>query len=235
MRVVYLSKKWLFLLWLLLGIVLLLLFWGRRGEETYAQVFASPARGRVVVLDAGHGGMDPGAVGPGGAREDTINLSIARQLRTHLQDHGAVVVMTRDSDQALASKKRQDMQKRVQTIRDSGADIVVSIHLNKFPQAQYYGAQTFYMEGSTEGKKLAQAIQTQLLEHLGRGNKRQIKSVSNLLILKAGSAPAVIVECGFLSNPEEAALLVTKEYQAQIAWAIYSGILRYFAETVAEP
>ena len=235
MRVVFFSRKWLFLLWLLLGILLLLLFWGRGREETHAQVFASPAMGRVVVLDAGHGGMDPGAVSPTGVREDKINLSIARQLQAHLQDHGAVVIMTRDSDQALASKKSQDMQKRVQIIRDSGADIVVSIHMNKFPQTQYYGAQTFYMEGSQEGKKLAQSIQAQLIGHLGRGNKRQIKGVSNLLILKAGSAPVAIVECGFLSNPEEAALLATNAYQAQVAWAIYSGIINYFTEAEAEP
>lgn len=122
------------------------------------------------------------------------------------------------------------MNKRVEIIKNSGADIIISIHLNKFPQSKYYGAQTFYMTGSEEGKKLAQCIQTKLLDILNRGNTRQIKAVSDLLILKAGQAPSVVVECGFLSNPQEEKLLKSDEYQEQVAWAIYCGIVDYFAE-----
>ena len=121
------------------------------------------------------------------------------------------------------------MNKRVQIIRDSGADVVVSIHLNMFSQSKYYGAQTFYMKNSEEGKKLAKCIQDQLLSILNRGNTRQIKDSDQYLILKASSAPTVLVECGFLSNPKEEKLLKTDEYQEKIAWAIYSGIISYFA------
>ena len=138
--------------------------------------------------------------------------------------------MTRTTNEALGKTKREDMNKRVQIIRNSGADIVVSIHLNMFSQPQYYGAQTFYMKNSEEGKRLAKSIQDQLIRVLNRGNTRQIKASDQYLILKASSAPTVLVECGFLSNPEEERLLKTDEYQEKIAWAIYSGIVSYFAE-----
>ena len=101
--------------------------------------------------------------------------------------------------------------------------------MNKFSQSQYFGAQTFYMEGSEEGKRLAQCIQSKLLENLIEGNNRQIKAANNLLILKAGNAPSVIVECGFLSNPKEESLLITDNYQEKIAWSVFCGIIDYFA------
>ncbi len=229
MRVLFFPKKWLLFLWIMLGILLLMLYFVKSREDIYAPVFATPARGKTIVLDAGHGGFDPGAVSPRGVKEDKINLLIVRKLRDYLIEHGVTVIMTRDSDSALAPKKSQDMQKRVEIIRESHADMIVSIHLNKFSQSQYYGAQTFYMTGSEAGERLAENIQQQLISNLGRGNKRQIKAVSNLLILKVGSAPSVIVECGFLSNPEEEGLLNTTEYQDQIAWSIYAGIIGYFA------
>ena len=138
--------------------------------------------------------------------------------------------MTRKTDGALGKNKREDMKKRVEIIKNSNADIVISIHLNKFQQSKYYGAQTFYMAGSQEGQKLAQCIQTKLIDILDRGNTRQIKAVSDLLILKAGQAPSVVVECGFLSNPQEERLLKTDEYQEQVAWAIYCGIVDYFGD-----
>lgn len=106
---------------------------------------------------------------------------------------------------------------------------MISIHLNQFSQPQYFGAQTFYMKGSEEGEQLAECIQQQLIRILNRGNKRQIKAADNFLILKAVESPSVIVECGFLSNPQEEALLTTDDYQDQVAWAIYCGIVSYLS------
>jgi N-acetylmuramoyl-L-alanine amidase len=229
MKVIFITKKWLIVFWILLGLMLFLIYALKLKEDSAILTLASPVSKKVIVIDAGHGGFDPGAVSDSGTREDKINLIIARKLKKYLENQGAKVVMTRQIDEALGRTKREDMQKRVEIIRNSNADIVVSIHLNKFQQSKYYGAQTFYMAGSEEGKRLAQCIQTQLIKVLNRGNTRQIKAVSDLLILKAGQAPSVIVECGFLSNPQEEKLLKTDEYQEQVAWAIYCGIVDYFA------
>ena len=230
MRVYYIDRKWLFILWIIFGIILAIFYVAKMQEDRYLATFGSPAYGKVVVIDAGHGGRDPGAVSPRGTREDEINLKISKKLQTYLEKEGTKVIMTRTTNEALGKTKREDMNKRVQIIRNSGADIVVSIHLNMFSQPQYYGAQTFYMKNSEEGKRLAKSIQDQLIRVLNRGNTRQIKASDQYLILKASSAPTVLVECGFLSNPEEERLLKTDEYQEKIAWAIYSGIVSYFAE-----
>jgi N-acetylmuramoyl-L-alanine amidase len=230
MKVYYITTKKLWCAGVAVFILLMLVVIADTRKEQYLAAFSSPAQGKTVVIDAGHGGFDSGARSQEGIREDEINLKIAMKLKEYLVDHGVKVVMTRDSHNALASTKSKDMQKRVEIIRNSGADIVVSIHQNKFEQPQYYGAQTFYMEGSEEGKRLAQSVQELLLDNLGRGNKRQIKAVKNLLILKAGAAPSIIVECGFLSNPEEARLLASSEYQDKIAWSIYNGIITYFTQ-----
>jgi len=229
MKVIFITKKWIIVFWILLSLLLFLLFALKLKEDSAILTHASPVSKKVIVVDAGHGGFDPGAVSDSGTREDRINLIIARKLKKYLEDQGARVIMTRETDEALGKNKREDMQKRVEIIKNSNADVVISIHLNKFQQSKYYGAQTFYMAGSEKGKKLAQCIQSRLLTILNRGNTRQIKAVNNLLILKAGEAPSVIVECGFLSNPQEEKLLRTDEYQEQVAWAIYCGLVDYFA------
>lgn len=231
MKVIFITRRWIILFWVLLGIALFLLYALKLKEDrSISAVFSSPVKEKIIVIDAGHGGFDPGAVSDSGTREDEINLKIANKLRRHLKDQGAKVVMTRKTDGALGKNKREDMKKRVEIIKNSNADIVISIHLNKFQQSKYYGAQTFYMAGSQEGQKLAQCIQTKLIDILDQGNTRQIKAVSDLLILKAGQAPSVVVECGFLSNPQEERLLKTDEYQEQVAWAIYCGIVDYFGD-----
>lgn len=188
-------------------------------------------KGFTIIVDAGHGGFDSGAVGPSGIKEDLLNLQVAKKLESLLHSRGARVIMTRTNNDALAPSKAGDMRKRVEIIKKARPDMVISIHMNKFGQSKYYGAQTFYMTGSQEGEKLAEAIQAQLRSNLIEGNNRQTKSASNLLILKAGDAPTVIVECGFLSNPREEALLQESDYQDKIAWSIYRGIIDYISET----
>ena len=209
----------------------------RKRDLESIDTFGSPLRNRIIVIDAGHGGIDPGAVSKDGTREDKINLKIAYKVKEHLEREGAKVIMTRTSDDGLydigvgkgaRKMKEQDMQRRIDTIKNSNPHIVVSIHLNHFSQSKYYGAQTFYMTGSKEGERLAQCIQAKLISILDRGNTRKIKEVDNIRILKVGNAPCVLVECGFLSNPEEESLLKTDAYQNDIAYSIYCGIVDYF-------
>jgi len=229
MKIFFISKRLLISMWIVIGVILLLIYETRDIQNVPTAVMVAQFEGKTIVLDAGHGGFDPGAVSERGTKEAEINLFIAQKLQKLLETRGAAVVMTRTEQKALASTKREDMRKRIEVLRESNADIAISIHLNKFKQPQYFGAQTFYMSGSYEGEKLAQNIQRQLIQVLGRGNRREIKPVKDFLILKAVSLPTVLVECGFLSNPDEEQLLLTDQYQELVAWAILLGILDYFS------
>lgn len=237
MKVLYIKRRTLFVIWFSIGILLGVLYYSNIKHMKSIATFGSPIKNRVIVIDAGHGGIDPGAVSKNGTREDKINLKIAYKLKEQLEREGATVIMTRTSDEGLydigikkriGNMKEQDMQRRIDIIKNSNPHIVVSIHLNYFSQSKYYGAQTFYMAGSREGGRLAQCIQSKLISILNRGNTRKEKEVDNIRILKVGSAPSVLVECGFLSNPEEERLLKTDAYQTDIAYAIYCGIIDYF-------
>ncbi|NLJ41244.1 MAG: N-acetylmuramoyl-L-alanine amidase CwlD [Clostridiales bacterium] len=236
MRVYFINRRWLFVFWAILGVVIASLYFVKTIGEKTLFVSGSPAYGAVIVVDAGHGGMDPGAVSANGTREDKINLKIAKKLRTYLENEGSKVIMTRKTDEGLydsghtGSKKQQDMARRVEIIQKAEPDMVISIHLNKFPQSQYYGAQTFYLKDNEEGELLAKNIQEHLLRVLKGGNKRDIKAADNYLILKVVNRPSVLVECGFLSNPQEEMLLLTDDYQESIAWAIYCGIISYLSQ-----
>lgn len=235
MRVYFFSKKWLLVFWIILGVIIAFSYVIKIRERQALSVFGSPAYGITIAIDAGHGGIDPGAVSPSGTREEGINLEIAKKLRSYLEDEGAKVVMTRKTQEGLydqgytGSRKRQDMTRRVEILQKARPDLVISIHLNKFGQSQYYGAQTFYMEGSEEGKLLAESVQQQLIRVLDRENKREIKASDNYLILKAVDSPSILVECGFLSNPREEDLLTTDDYQEEVAWAIYCGVISYLS------
>lgn len=237
MRVYFIKRRWLFGVWVLFGLIIASLYFIKIREERVLSVFGSPAYGTTIVIDAGHGGIDPGTVSPKGFREDEINLKISKKLQTYLENEGSKVVMTRKTNEGLydknskTSKKKQDMSRRREIIQKAKPDMVISIHLNQFSQSKYFGAQTFYMTNSEKGKLLARSIQDQLLRILDRGNKRDIKAADNFLILKAAESPSVLVECGFLSNPKEEELLATDEYQEEVAWAIYCGIISYLSQS----
>lgn len=186
----------------------------------------------TVIIDSGHGGSDPGKVGLHGEKEKEINLSIAKKLQRNLEHQGIRVVMTRTDDNGLysegsANKKRDDMDKRVEIMNTSGAALAVSIHQNSFTDGRYKGAQVFYYETSEKGEALAQTVQKSLIENADRENTRQAKANTSYYLLKKSEIPAVIVECGFLSNEAEAAKLTDEIYQEKIAWAIHIGIMRY--------
>lgn len=191
---------------------------------------------KVIVIDPGHGGDDPGKVGINGELEKEINLAISMKLKELLEKEGYVVVLTREDDNGLyeesdKNKKVADMRKRCQIIEESEADIVVSIHQNSFSQESVHGSQVFYYESSEGGRVLAQKIQEALKEHADGENDRTIKENSSYYMLVHTPCPTVIVECGFLSNSNEATLLSGEEYQTKIAKAVCEGVKTYFAES----
>ncbi len=194
--------------------------------------------GKTVILDAGHGGEDPGAVSSfSGAKEKDITLAIVQDAKALLEADGYTVILTRsedvlnytDENLSMTAKRRQDLQARKKLMDDSQADIVVSVHLNAFTDAQYAGAQTFYTKQSVSSKKLAIAIQDALRAHVDEANNREalLKS-EDIIITKNCKVTTTIVECGFLSNEEEEKRLVNPEYQHRLAEAIKLGIDDYF-------
>ena len=186
----------------------------------------------LILVDAGHGGIDPGMIGVGGLEEKGINLSISLLLRDTLEKSGYSVIMTREEDKGLydssaANKKAQDMQRRIAMIREHMPVLSVSIHQNSYHDAGVHGPQVFYYESSVEGKKLAEAVQSSLNNRLEVDRPREVKGNTSYYLLKRSSGTLVIVECGFLTNPEEAQKLQTKEYQEKVATAVSEGIRTY--------
>ena len=209
------------------------------GREAAAYVAGNSVEaqeeGRRVVIDAGHGGDDPGKVGINGANEKDVNLEIARLVKQYLEMSDVEVVMTRESDAGLndadaSNKKVQDMKRRIALIEETAPALTVSIHQNSYPEEYVHGAQVFYYTGSTQGQRLAEHIQGQLVERVDPENKRQVKANDSYYLLKKTGVPIVIVECGFLSNSAKAEKLCTPEYQQRVAWAIHMGILEYLNE-----
>ncbi len=197
-------------------------------EETISVML--PVNEKIVILDAGHGGWDPGKVGVNGDNEKDINLKVMTRLQMLLEQGGATVFITRATDEALGETKPEDMAERRAIADENVGDILVSIHQNAFSQSTAKGAQVFYHHTSDGGKKLAADIQLNLKTFADPENKRESKSNDDYYILRSTGMPSVLVECGFLSNPEEEKLLNTEEYQEKIAWSIYMGILKYFEE-----
>lgn len=182
----------------------------------------------TVVLDAGHGSSDSGKVGINGVLEKDINLSISKKTKNYLEKKGIRVVMTRDKDESLAegengNRKVQDMKARVKRINDTKPDLAVSIHQNSYHEESIHGAQVFYYEHSESGEKDARILQEALLA-VDPDNTRQVKANTTYYLLKRTEVPILIVECGFLSNQEEAEKLASEDYQKEIAKAIANGI-----------
>lgn len=186
----------------------------------------------VVVIDPGHGGIDPGKVGVNGAYEKDINLGISLYLKEILDKRGFQVIMTRESDCGLyqesdRNKKAADLRARADLMNQDEVSLVVSVHQNSFSGQSTRGAQVFYHAGSEEGQKLAAVLQAELIRSLDTSNHRQPKGNADYYLLRNTAKTAVIVECGFLSNPEEAEKLCDKSYQQQTAEAIAEGICQY--------
>ena len=207
-------------------------------DKKYIETVSLPVSGKVVVVDAGHGVPDEGAEVGDGTTEAQTNLKISLKLQNLLEQSGCTVILTRSDEngiydldsKTLKQKKISDIRNRVKIGNESSADIFVSIHLNKIPQQQYDGWQTFYNKNSEQGQKLAKQIQSNLNEAIQKENKRVAAKIENIYIINNVEIPTTIVECGFLSNPQEKEMLLTDSYQNRLAWGIYNGIIDYFYE-----
>ncbi|MDD6806847.1 MAG: N-acetylmuramoyl-L-alanine amidase CwlD [Oscillospiraceae bacterium] len=190
----------------------------------------------TVIIDAGHGGEDGGAVGVDGTLEKNLNLDVALKVANLLKQNGVNVVLTRTSDISLHSdeaktvreKKVSDIHNRFSMIENTKSCIFVSIHMNKFADSSCKGAQTFYSPNNEESIILASFIQNRIKNEIQKENDRKIKkSGSSIFLLYNATVPAVLVECGFISNNEELKLLKTEEYRDKMSVSIYNGIMDY--------
>lgn len=217
-------------------ILLLLLFLPKRLEQTTLLVDQLPLRGYLIVVDPGHGGQDGGAIAKDAERteEKVITLAVAKMLRNYLEQAGAIVYLTRETDtdladdslRGLANRKSQDIRRRLQMIHDKEADFFVSIHLNSLPSSRWRGAQTFFYPRLKQNKQLAKSIQNEIIFHM-ENTERQALQIDQIYLLKYAKVPGALVELGFLSNESERELLKQTNYQQRLAVSIYNGILRY--------
>lgn len=223
-------KKWSRVILALLLIVLRVV--GPKIQLDVALV--SSSSGKVVVIDPGHGGIDPGTRSKAGALEKDIVLQIAQKLETKLNSYAVYTILTRTTDTDLApevrgpliTRKREDLNRRAQMVKEHNADLLVSIHANSFPESKWSGAQTFYYAENGLSRVLAEAIQDSLVKNLGP-NTRKAKP-GDFRILRESKVPSAMVEVGFLSNPKEANLLSDPTYQDKLAEAIAKGIIEFF-------
>ncbi len=203
-------------------------------------VFGETSSQITVVLDAGHGGMDGGVVGKKTKiKESDLNLQITQQLGYQLEEMGFEVVLTRKTQAGLYGLpgrgfKKRDMQKRKEIIEENSPDLVVSVHQNFFPTSGTRGAQVFYLKGDEQGEAFANALQTPLnAAYESRGVKPRVSKPADYFMLSCTPNPSVIVECGFLSNAQDEALLAQAAFQREIVLAIVSGIVAYLSQTLS--
>lgn len=225
MKVLVLKKRDIIISFLLIVVLLCCIF--------LPSVLVSSPRGKAtIVIDAGHGGIDGGSVGVVTKNDENhLNLEYAKCLKSYFESFDIGVVMTRTTLDGLYSptaknKKKSDMQKRKEIIEKSGADLVVSIHMNSFPTRSSRGAQVFYDQNNPSGKALAESIQKRFV--LDVENARKTPKHGDYFMVNCTPLPSVIVECGYLSNPDEDRLLSTKSYREKICYSIFCGILLFF-------
>lgn len=202
-------------------------------EETW-EGWSLPLSGKVIVIDPGHGGPDGGAMGKDKTSEKEIALTVSKMLRDYLQQAGAAVYMTRETDtdlatektRGLSNRKAEDIRNRMKFIEEHDPDFFVSIHLNSIPSPRWRGAQTFYYPKFDESRHLAKMIQSEIIRNLENTN-REALAINSMYLLKYAEVPSALIEIGFLSNVEEREQLKQEKYQRQMAASIYQGILQY--------
>lgn len=236
------NKKSLKLTLSMIGCFVLLAVCARITERALPTA-AEAAERPIIVLDAGHGGLDSGAVGGNGTLEKDVNLSIVRILRDMLELSGFDVVLTRSEDisiydagvEGIRNQKLSDMDNRLKIVQSYPDSIFLCIHQNNYTDPQYFGGQMFYNNNNPNNRTLAQIMQNKFAE-LQPGNDREIKlSGEELFLLKSNQNPSLMIECGFLSNPDEEARLSTWEYQQQVAFTIYGGVMEFIDATAEKP
>lgn len=234
------KDNWIFSVSTILGAIIFfsLIFVAYAGVSNHV-VGNKEVSSPTIIIDAGHGGEDGGAVGINGTVEKDINLSISLKLMNLLEVSGYKVVMTREKDKAiydesantLREKKRSDLKNRMGIIKNNKKEnaIFVSIHQNKFPDPKYHGTQIFYSVNNPGSQSLAEKVKDSVTEFIQPENTREIKPADKkIYLLHNAEIPAIIVECGFLSNIEESKKLIDNMYQNQLAFSIYCGITSYF-------
>jgi len=195
---------------------------------------------KTIIIDAGHGGVDGGTNAADGTLEKDINLQIAYKLNDLLNSMGIKTVMTRTEDVSLHNsdahtirqKKISDLNNRLDIINNTDDSVFVSIHQNYFTSSEYYGSQVFYSKNNSESDNLASSIRLSIISYLQTDNNREIKaSGSEIFLLNNSTVPSVMVECGFLSNENEANKLKNGKYQQELAFAVALGIVDYLKNT----
>lgn len=198
----------------------------------------SEQKGPIIIIDAGHGGEDGGTVGKNGIYEKDVNLAVALYLSASLKDMGITTLLTRNEDILLydrnsdyeGQKKAQDLATRKRIADECDNAIFISIHMNSFPEEKYKGLQVYYSENNQDSLALAQKIQSRAAELLQPDNTRQCKTGNNIYLLERLNCPAVLIECGFLSNSEECALLSSAEYQKKLSYVLSEAIYEYITD-----
>lgn len=198
--------------------------------------------GKKIVIDPGHGGMFPGKISDNNILEKDINLEVSKHLRNILQEAGARVILTREKDVDLVDpsengklilKLRSDLKKRVEIAKENDADLFISIHCNAIPSAKWRGAQTFYDSKNEQSKLIAMNIQKEIISQL-KNTDRNALARDGTFLFDNLEIPAIIIELGFLSNPEEAELLSDLQYQYRLAYSIHSGIVKHLSQEIKE-
>lgn len=233
-----LRKKHIYIFFLTIFILTITIQLCQNKENIAKETVALPINKKVIIVDAGHGRPRWTVQQKTGTSEAEINLKIALKVQNLLEQAGSTVVLTRSDENGIHSldkktlreQKVSDIKNRVKIGNESEADIFVSIHLNKIPEKQYWGWQTFFKKENEKSQKLANSIQKGLNETIQKENKRESLKIENIYIIDHVEIPTTIVECGFLSNEQEKQLLETEEYQTKLAWGIYIGIMDYFLE-----
>ncbi|MHB8184022.1 MAG: N-acetylmuramoyl-L-alanine amidase family protein [Candidatus Desulforudaceae bacterium] len=213
---------------LLVGLIRIFTYTDNYLQEKTISALSWILSGKVIVVDAGHGGKDSGARSDDIWEKD-VTLEIAEKLANLFRQAGAQVVLTRDGDFRLGTRQRQDLILRGELANEHEADAVISIHTNSYPaNRRQRGAQTFSQVGEEQSKKLSEAIQAEIIRLLG--NTDRTPRQADYRLARTAEMPVVIVEVGFLSNPKELKLLLDSGYQEKMAYAVYSGVVKYFAE-----
>ncbi|MBE6083502.1 N-acetylmuramoyl-L-alanine amidase CwlD [Acidilutibacter cellobiosedens] len=235
MKVLVINKKIVYLFLIaIVGIIIFLIAYRRITMET----FYLPITNKIIGIDSGHGGIDPGAVGKEGTTEKDINLKIALKLKRYIEQSGGIPILTRENEKGLYTqksktlkeKKSEDLKRRKEIIEENKCDVFVTIHLNSFTKSKYSGAHVFYKKDCLESKRMADLVQEELRNVLDKDNRRVPQGRDDVYLLREVNVPTILVECGFLSNTKEEKLLNDDKYQEKIAWAIYVGLMRYFNE-----
>jgi len=200
----------------------------KESEPSLPADAAGPLEGYVICVDAGHGGADGGArARDSGAWEKTMNLSVAKKVCGALEKLGAQTVMTRENDDALNAQKRADITARMEVAKEAGADMLLSVHMNEYRTRRESGPQVFYRSGQEDSRLLAGALQSALIQGLNP-KKERVAMAGDYYVLSL-PIPSVLIECGFISNSEEEALLLKSDYQEKLAQAVADGVTEYLA------